>query len=180
MQYLLTAQETERLRFRLLQEQDFDTWLELFRNADAVRFLGMGEVGTPEQCCQWWFAKAEERYTDNTGGMNVLIDKQSGELVGQCGLLVQEVDEIQELEIGYSMHPRHWGKGYATEAARKCRDEAFTRGYADHLISIIHPENIASSKVAQHNGMTLWKTTLYKGMQVNVYRILKSDWEKLR
>ena len=111
------------------------------------------------------------------GGMNVLIDKGSGEFVGQCGLLVQNVDEQEELEVGYSLMPEFRGLGYALEAAQKCRDFAFQNQLADSLISIIHPDNIASQNVALKNGMKLSKQTIYSGMSVKVYRIMKAEWK---
>jgi len=55
----------------------------------------------------------------------VLIDKQSGDFIGQCGLLIQTVDEIEELEVGYSILPRFWNKGYATGLREKCIEYAF-------------------------------------------------------
>jgi RimJ/RimL family protein N-acetyltransferase len=88
-----------------------------------------------------------------------------------CGLLVQEVDGINELEIGYSLHPAFWRKGYATEAAQKCRDFAFENNFAESLISIVHVENQQSAKVALRNGMKPEKTTIYKEIPVNIFRI---------
>ena len=113
-----------------------------------------------------------ERYKNNSGGHNVLIEKQTGKRIGMCGLLIQEVDEISELEIGYSIHPENWKQGFASEAAQKCRDFAFENNFAESLISIVHVDNKASAKVAQNNGMTLDKTTVYKGIPVNIFRVM--------
>jgi RimJ/RimL family protein N-acetyltransferase len=106
----------------------------------------------------------------------VLIEKDSGQLVGQCGLLVQEVDEKQELEIGYSILPDYRNKGYASEAAQKCRNFAFENNFSDSLISIIHVDNIRSEKVALNNGMRKTKSTIYKEIPVNIFRIHKNQW----
>ena len=178
MKYILENEATERLNFRILVDSDFDAWSALFQEPEAGQFLGMGHLTTPREQCEEWFRRSYERYEKDLGGMNVLIDKSSGELVGQCGLLVQEVDGITELEIGYSVIPRFWGKGYATEAAQKCRDYAFSRNFTQSLISIIHLENIKSEKVARKNGMIPSKQTEFKGMPVNIYRILKEQWEQ--
>ena len=51
--------------------------------------------------------------------MNALIDKANGKLAGMCGLLIQEVDGIRELEVAYAMLPQYRNKGLATEAAKK-------------------------------------------------------------
>ena len=178
MKYILENEETERLAFRILTDSDFDAWTELFHEPEAGRFLGMGHLSDPVEQCTEWFRRSYERYEKDLGGMNVLVDKNSGELVGQCGLLVQEVDGITELEIGYSVIPRFWGKGYATEAAQKCRDYAFAAEFTSSLISIIHLENIKSEKVAIKNGMSPSKKTNFKGMPVNIFRILREQWEQ--
>ena len=171
MRYLLTGEETKRLRFRLLEKNDFDTWLPLFSTPEAVNFLGLANIPSPEERCQKWFEITYNRYESNLGGMNVLLEKGSDKFIGQCGLLVQEVDGIRELEIGYSILPQYWGNGYATEAARKCKEFAFDKNFAKSLISIVHVDNIRSERVARKNGMILNKQTVFKEMKVNIFRI---------
>lgn len=180
MKYLLTGKETERLKFRLLNQNDFDTWLDFFKNSDSAKFLGMEKIPTPEKQCEEWFKICMNRYEKDLGGMNVLIDKTSNEFIGQCGLLVQEVDGKKELEIGYSIMPNFWNKGYASEASKKCRDFAFKNNFAESIISIVHVDNIRSEMVARKNGMKPEKKTIYKEMPVNVFRIWKEEWEKLK
>lgn len=179
MKYLLEGQETERFKFRLLEYSDYDTWIEFFRNSGAARFLGIHGLETPEDQCRKWFEIAFGRYRDELGGMNALIDKSSGEFIGQSGLLVQEVDGRSELEISYSIMPQFWNKGYATEAAVKCRNYAFEHDYAQSLISIIHVDNVQSQSVALKNGMSKSKQTIFKKMPVHIYRIDKNDWTKI-
>lgn len=175
MKYLLTGEETERLTFRLLEESDFDSWVKLFETEEAIKFLGLSNTTDPKELCRIWFDRVYKRYEEDRGGMNVLVEKSSGQFIGQCGLLVQKVDDKKELEIGYSILPQHWNKGFATEAAQKCRNEAFQNNYSNSLVSIIHVDNIMSRKVAENNGMYLDKTTTYREMQVDVFRIDKSD-----
>jgi [ribosomal protein S5]-alanine N-acetyltransferase len=176
MKYLLTGQETKRLKFRLLTQNDFNTWIDLFKDKTVGGFLGMVNLSTPQEQCEKWFELCENRYKNDLGGMNVLIDKSSNQLVGQCGLLIQDIDGVKELEIGYSILPKFWNMGYATEAAKKCRDFAFSNFYTDTLISIVHIENSKSEKVAQKNGMSKTKQTVFKEMPVNIYRINKVEW----
>lgn len=179
MKYLLKGEETERLKFRLLQDDDFETWLNFFKNSDTAKFLGFGHLSSAEEQCQFWFDIQERRYKNDLGGMNVLIEKETGKFVGQCGLLIQEVDGQQKMEIGYSVLPEFWGKGFAPEAAKKCRDFAFENSFTDVLISIIHIDNIKSEKVALKNGMKKTIQTIYKEMPVNIFSIEKSEWQKL-
>jgi RimJ/RimL family protein N-acetyltransferase len=79
-----------------------------------------------------------------------------------CGLLIQTVDGIEEVEIGYSVMPAFRNKGYATEAAIKCKEYAFENNLRDSLISIIAVKNLESQKVALKNNMQLEKTTMYR------------------
>lgn len=178
MKYTLENQETERLQFRLVQKEDFDMWLPLFENVEVVKALGFDTSLLPKEICKLWFDKTFERYKNGTGGLNALIDKNTNEFVGQCGLLIQTVENEQQMEIGYSILPKFWRKGYAFEAANKCKNYAFENNWSNELISIIYIENIGSEKVALKNGMKLEKhLESYKGIPVNIFIIEKKDWD---
>ncbi len=101
----------------------------------------------------------------------MLIDKQTGAFVGQCGLLVQVVNQVEELEVGYSILPQFWNRGYATEAAFLCQRHAFNNALSNSLISIIHEQNIPSQTVALKTGMVADKRTIYANNPVIIYRI---------
>jgi RimJ/RimL family protein N-acetyltransferase len=176
MKYLLLNEQSERLRFRILNNNDFNIWLEFFKEEGIEKLIGMEQIPTPELRNKEWFNKANSRYKNGTGGLNVLIDKEKDEFIGQCGLLVQEIDGVNELEIGYSILKKHRNKGYASEASQKCRDYAFEKNFAKHLISIVHEDNTSSKKVALKNGMKLWKKTTFWDMNVEVYKITRKEW----
>ena len=175
---LLFGEETVRLTFRKLNEEDFETWSSFCEDREIMQYFAFPETDLASVICRKWFDKIYWRYENNLGGMNVLIDKSSGKFMGQCGLLVQTVDEQEELEIGYSLMPQARGLGYALEAAKKCRDFAFENDFSDSIISIIHPDNLASQRVALKNELKLWKQTQFHGVKVNVYRITKEEWER--
>jgi ribosomal-protein-alanine N-acetyltransferase len=176
--YLLENQQTTRLQFRKIRATDFVSWLPFFHDPASFEHW-RGEIQAPEIACKKWFDRQAERYEKKEGGMNALIEKRSGELVGYCGLLAQTVDGTRELEIGYSLLPNFRAKGLASEAARKCRDFAFEKDFSDSLISIVSLTNSPSAKVAVKNGMQLHKQTVYKENKVNIFRILKTDWQKI-
>jgi len=173
MKYLLTGEETERLVFRLLKPSDFDPWIDLFKEKRVAEFLEMDQTLSPKELCEAWFTKAFNRYENDLGGMNVLINKKTNEFVGQCGLLVQTIDTIERLEIGYSMLPKFWSQGYAYEAASKCKEYAFTHNFAESLISVVHIDNIGSEKVALKNGMHFEKKL---DDLFNIFAINKLEW----
>ena len=82
-----------------------------------------------------------------------IIETKAGEFVGDCGLTWQAVNGRPELEVGYHVRVEMQGRGYATEAAAACRDFARDALEAVHLVAIIHPDNAASSRVAQKIGL---------------------------
>lgn len=179
MKYLLTNQQTERLHFRTLEQSDFENWLKLFEDEQTAKMLGMDNFKTPKEHCEKWFEWTFHRYKNNLGGQNVLISKENNQLVGQCGLLVREVENKFELEIAYSILPQFRGKGFAIEAAKKCRDFAFESQFHNRLISIIIPENHNSKNVALKNGMNFKKQIDYSGKKMDLFQITKQEWENL-
>lgn len=174
MKYLLKGGETGRLLFREIRTTDFDEWL-VFHKDPSASLHWVEEKDSPEEECKKWYDKQFLRYKNGRGGMNALIEKQSGRFIGHCGLLVQTVDGNTELEIAYSLLPAYWNKGYASEAAIQCKDFAFDKKLAASLISIISITNIPSEKVALKVGMKRDKQTVYNGNRVNIFRIYNSE-----
>lgn len=170
MKYLLDKEESKRLYFRKVDLTDYDQWLEFFK--DPASFIHWKfERQSPQKECNEWYKKQFNRYETDRGGMNALIEKSSGQLVGHCGLLVQQVDGITELEIGYSLLSNGRNKGYATEAAIKCKEYAFANNFSSSLISIISLTNRSSMNVAMKNSMRPEKQTVYNGNEVTIYRV---------
>jgi RimJ/RimL family protein N-acetyltransferase len=98
------------------------------------------------------------------------------QLIGYCGFFHQEVDGTNEIEIGYRLHPSYWNKGLATEAAQAVRDHAFRDLNLPRVISLIHPENAASRRVAEKMWMQLERKTVFKGFPVLVFAISLERW----
>ena len=177
MKYLLTNQETERLKFRKLEHSDFEKWIELFKDDYVTKILGMDEYKTPTERCEKWFEWTFNRYENDLGGQNVLISKENDELVGQCGLLVREVENQFELEIAYSILPKYRMQGFAIESAKKCRDFAFENNFNDRLVSIIISENKDSKNVALKNGMNFNRKIQYNNKEMELFQISENEWK---
>lgn len=175
MSFLLNNKDSTRLTYKKVSRNFYTDWLPFFEDP-STRMYWETDLESPEKECEKWFLKQEFRCQNNLGGMNALIEKTSNKLVGHAGLLIQELDGKKELEVAYSLLPTFWNKGYATEAAKTCRDFAFNKELSTSLISIISVTNIPSRNVALKNGMLIHSTTLYNNNKVHIYRINHQKW----
>jgi RimJ/RimL family protein N-acetyltransferase len=95
--------------------------------------------------------------------------KADRKFAGDCGLVHQQVDGATEVEVGYALARNYQGQGLATEAARACLDYAFSDLGLQRVISLIRPENLPSRRVAERNGMSVEKETIFVGLPHLVY-----------
>lgn len=102
---------------------------------------------------QEWLNRQLQRYKEYGFGLWAVILKETEEMIGQCGLTMQECRREQVLEIGYLFQKEYWHQGYAAEAANACKQYAFNVLQAEKVYSIIRDSNMASQHVAIRNGM---------------------------
>ena len=105
-----------------------------------------------------------------------VIFRRNNELIGYCGFLHQDVDGRNEIEISYRLHPDYWNRGLASEAARAVRDHAFHDLRLAKVISLIHPHNVPSRRVAEKNGMKIERETVFRGFPAQVFAITREQW----
>jgi RimJ/RimL family protein N-acetyltransferase len=172
--------ESERLISRFIVAEDAKVWTDFMRDDEAARFMSFVTGGTPEARAETWMAFTLKRYAEHRYGLQALIEKNTANLIGQCGLILQELGGKKEIEVGYHLLPEYWGKGYATEAARAFRDYGFKTTTADYIISIIDPANERSKKVAKRNGMSLSaaRQQCLDG-EYDIFKITRAEWEAL-
>lgn len=165
-------QKSKRLLFRKLTESDIPTWKVFFDQNPRIDFLGIDVSKSNEELAKEWIFAQFKRYTEQQFGHLAAVEKSSGDFIGMGGILPRIINNQQEYEIGYSLLPKFWRKGYATEIAQQLKLFAIQKQLnTKRLISIIHVENTASANVAQKNGMTILETTTYNNMPVNIYSI---------
>jgi RimJ/RimL family protein N-acetyltransferase len=162
---------TPRLLLRELKSADAPALFEVLGDAETMRFYP--RPYSREEVDEW-IGRQIGRYAMGAGLLGVVL-RDSGTLIGDCGLVWQEVEGVEEPEIGYHVHREHQGRGYATEAARAVRDYAFGTLGCDHVISMIRPENLASRRVAEKNGLTVDRTVFWRGYDHCVYQLRKAD-----
>jgi [ribosomal protein S5]-alanine N-acetyltransferase len=160
--------ETSRLLLRDFCREDADALALVISDPETMRFY-------PAPCdrtgVEQWIERNQRRYAKHGHGLWAMVLKSTGELIGDSGLTFQNVQGVDELEIGYHVRRDLWGQGLATEAARACRDYGFGRLSAARIISLIRPENIPSRRVAEKNGMTIWKEAMHQDIPHLVYCI---------
>jgi RimJ/RimL family protein N-acetyltransferase len=166
--------QTSRLFLRKFAATDIDRLAELTSNADFMRFSGGSVCDRAQAEAMLERLLAPERLGHPS--QFAVILRENGKLIGYCGFFLQTVDEVEELEIGYRLDPAYWGKGIATEAARAVRDHAFRDLMAERVISLILPENSASKRVAEKNGMRPEKESTFRGFQTQVFALTREEW----
>jgi ribosomal-protein-alanine N-acetyltransferase len=162
--------ETERLITRKLVSEDYKTWSVFFEDKDAIEFIIGSDTRENTERAKYWIERQQNRYENKLFGLQALIDRVSGEFIGMCGLLLQEVEGAKELEVGYHILKKHWGNGYATEAARLFKEYAFKNKLGSSVISIIHVNNVRSQSVALKNGMIRERRCSWNNLDVFIYR----------
>jgi len=158
-----TILETPRLRLREFAEDlsDVDALNEIQSDAEHMRYyphpFSLDETRS-------WIRKRLDEYTERGFSLWVVEDRVTGEFLGNVGPVVQRIDGVDEVELGWSITPRRARQGIATEAAAACRDHCFQRLGIEYVIALVRPENVPSRGVADRIGMHVWKETLHGSM----------------
>jgi len=160
--------ETSRLILREFVPEDADALARVICDPETMRYY---PAPYDRDGVEDWIAWNLRRYQQDGHGLWAIDLRTTGEMIGDCGITLQEVDHQPLPEIGYHLRRDLWGQGFATEAARECRDYGFAQLKAQVLISLIRPENVPSRRVAERNGMKTWKETIRKGLLHSVYAV---------
>ena len=163
--------ETARLRLREFTMNDADAMEVVLGDPVAMQYY---PAAFDRKAVESWIGKNIERYRRDGHSLWAMLLKDTGELIGDCGCAVQEVEGRNEIEIGYHVRRDLWCKGYATEAARACMDYAFAKLGAERVISMIRPENVPSKRVAEKNGLVCEKIVFWHGYDHCIYAKSKS------
>ena len=142
--------ETERLALRELDQSDFAALRAILQDEQVMYAYEHAFTNLEVQA---WLDRQRDRYAKDGFGLWAMVEKATGEMMGQCGLTLQDWGERQVPEIGYHLRRDRWHRGYASEAAAACRDHAFhVLGFRE-VYSIIRDSNLPSQRVALRTGM---------------------------
>jgi [ribosomal protein S5]-alanine N-acetyltransferase len=167
--------DSERLVLRRITQEDLGFLIRIHADLDVSRYLGHGQRRSPRESFAW-LQSTLGTYENFDLGQLAVLRKSDGALIGRCGLSdlaveasastgahprawyqrAQAPDDIEllfERELGYTFERSSWGNGYASEAARCVFDYACDALKLRRVVSIIHPENVRSLRVAQRFGL---------------------------
>lgn len=144
--------ETKRLLLRPLAQSDYDGLCRMLQDEDVMYAY---EGAFDDAQVQEWLDRQLARYREDGFALNAVILRETGEMIGQCGLTMQEIPGRRVVEVGYLFEKKYWHQGYATEAAMACKEYAFRVLGVEEVFSIIRDTNVASQNVARRNGMTV-------------------------
>lgn len=166
--------ETERLILRMLSLDDAEDYARICADPEVMRYLGEGK---PLSKLEAWRSMAfMVGHWQLLGyGIFAVEEKASGKLVGRIGFL--NPAGWPGFELGWTLARESWGKGYASEGARRALRYAFEELNRDHVISLIIPDNTPSIKVAERLGEKLEGKTELMGHEVLIYGIDRADWQ---
>lgn len=168
---------TPRLLLLKSVEDEEELLLPFFADPIVNRYIGEGKLKTPEQVRKT--LENHKKHWDAFGhGFLTIFDKSTGEFMGRCGLvhLAMQHDN-PEVEMGYLLYEKFWGKGYATEVARELLRWGFEELELESIIGVTRKENTASQIVLKKIGMRPHKEDIYPGTQVvcNYYQVDKTS-----
>lgn len=161
--------ETKRLYLREMNQSDFHSLCRILQDEKAMYAY---EGAFSDQEVQEWLDRQIYRYQKWNFGLWAAVLKETDEMIGQCGLTMQQWKDQEVLEIGYLFERSYWHQGYTTEAAKACKQYAFEKLNAGEVCSIIRDSNTASQNVAVRNGMVMKDQWVkhYKGVDMPHYR----------
>jgi len=177
----MSVLETERLVLRPFVDDDLDALAAVFAEP-AVWQYPVGRGFTREESRRFLARQILHRETHGFGMWAAEL-KSSQELTGFIGLAIPTFLPVvlPAVEVGWRLHPDHWGKGLATEGGRASLRFGFEKLHLDRIISIFMPENEASGRVMAKLGMRECLTTRdpERGMLLSVTEIDRVTWQAI-
>ncbi len=161
---------TSHLALRQLQSKDAEVLHRIYQSEDVLRYFP-NPVPPPLEKIRRFIVGQQEHWEKHSyGNWGILVDGKQ-EIIGWAGL--QYLPELDETEVGFLLDRLFWGKGYATEAALGSLNFGFEHFHLDHIIALVHPDNLASQRVIEKCGLVYKDTLSLWGIELMRYRIEK-------
>jgi len=146
--------ETERLFLRELTMDDKEELAKILSDKESMKFY---DHPYSEKEVENWIQWSLDNYQKYNHGLWAVILKEDNTFLGDCGITIQEIEGEHLPELGYHIKKEYWNKGFATEAARACKQYAFDVLEIKTLYTYTTTNNVPSRKVAEKNGMRFVK-----------------------
>jgi RimJ/RimL family protein N-acetyltransferase len=176
--------ETKRLLLEPLDGSRLEEFVTLTAHPDTMRYWWPGGPFSRDVAEQN-FAASLVRLSEYGFGRRWIVAKEEGAGLGftDTKLFGESCEDVspEEVEIGWMITPSAWGRGYATEAGRAVRDEAFAELGLESMVAVHHPENRASGRVMEKLGMAYERDVVDRqSWPYRLYRLTRSRWTRLR
>lgn len=155
-----------------MPKKDDDYFLHLL-NKDEEVMKYIGPTKTREESSDY-FRLAKAISTENFG-YRIAIEKQSAEFVGW--FVLKHLDQTNQIELGYRLMKKYWGKGYATEGSERMIEFAFDKLNIERLVAVTMPQNDASQKVLDKLGFRFISEATYYENKLNFFELRKSAYK---
>jgi ribosomal-protein-alanine N-acetyltransferase len=179
--------ESERLILRRIEQADFEFFARIHADPIVARYLGNGKPRSIQKT-QALLERLFENYESLELGPLAVLRKSDGVLIGRCGLsdmalevnpgsgelprvwyqraqIPSDANVIFEQELGYTFDRNYWGQGYASEAAARVFEYASCSMRFRRIVSVIHPDNTPSIKIAKKCGARQETRVLLMGLE---------------
>lgn len=169
--------ETKRLILREMTDDDFDALKKVISDPENMKYYAKpyDDNGV------WrWINWCKDSYVKNGFGLWAVVYKETGEMIGDCGISMQFIDDEWKPEVGYHLRLDYHRQGLGKEMTQAVRDYFFTHFDYDEVYSYMNKDNIPSMKTAEANGMTFLHLYVTHGEECRVYRITREEWEAKR
>lgn len=161
--------ETERLFLRELTPEDADFAYHLNLDPEVIRYTGDVAFTNPEEARD--FLKNYDHYRTYGFGRWGVVEKESGDLIGWCGL--KYTADLEEYDIGFRFFRKYWNNGYATEAAKACLELGFQHFQMERIVGRAMFKNNASIRVLEKIGMHYQGTYYFEEEDGVIYSLEK-------
>jgi [ribosomal protein S5]-alanine N-acetyltransferase len=164
--------ETPRLMLREFRLEDLAALAPILADPQVMKFSLNGVLSVVET--QAKIAELIASYKTYGFGKWAVIYKPNHQLIGYCGIAVEDIDAQPEKEVGFRLATQFWGQGLATEAAAAVIQYGFEQFQFPYLLGIVEQANLASVRVLEKLGMTYHRETLFHNIKMDVYHLNRS------
>jgi ribosomal-protein-alanine N-acetyltransferase len=161
---------TERLTLRPFCPEDTQTLFAINQQEGVLQYFPNPQPPRMDQV-QRFVQHLTGHWEKHGYGNWAVTCKGEQEMIGWTGL--EYLTELDETEVGFLFARLAWGQGFATEAAQASLHFAFEQCRLDHIIALVHPDNLASRRVLEKCGLTYVETLPLWGLDLMRYRIEK-------